>query len=112
MKTLVFFMEKIMTEEMLNWIRGLIRDNKVHEFYASPVWRRLQVQILKENHYECERCKRKGLVVKATTVHHKKYLRIHPELALDQDNLEPICEHCHYDEHHRKKPGFTNEERW
>lgn len=112
MKTLVFFMEKIMTEEMLNWIRGLIRDNKVHEFYTSPVWRRLQVQILKENHYECGRCKRKGLVVKATTVHHKKYLRIHPELALDPDNLEPICERCHYDEHHRKKPGFTNEERW
>lgn len=112
MKALVFFMEKIMTEEMLNWIRGLIRDNKVHEFYTSPAWRKLQAQILKENHYECERCKRKGLVVKATTVHHKKYLRLHPELALDPDNLEPICERCHYDEHHRKKPGFTNEERW
>ena len=38
-------MEKIMTEEMLNWIRGLIRDNKVHEFYTSPVWRRLQAQM-------------------------------------------------------------------
>ena len=50
--------------------------------------------------------------MKATTVHHKKYLRLHPELALDPDNLEPICERCHYDEHHRKKPGFTNEERW
>ena len=48
--------------------------------------------------------------MKATTVHHKKYLRLHPELALDPDNLEPICERCHYDEHHRKKPGFTNED--
>lgn len=55
---------------------------------------------------------RKGLVVKATTVHHRKYLRQYPELALDPDNLEPICERCHYDEHHRKKPGFTNQERW
>lgn len=48
----------------------------------------------------------------ASTVHHRKYLRMHPELALDEDNLEPICEKCHYEEHHKKPQGFVNEERW
>lgn len=100
-----------MTEETLKWIEKLINENKLHEFYTSSMWRRKQEKILKENHWECSRCKKKGIVVKANTVHHKKYLRIHPEMALDDDNLEPICERCHYDEHHRKN-GFVNEERW
>lgn len=101
-----------MTEEILEWIQQLIRDNNVHEFYTSSVWRRKQAQVLKEKHYECQRCKKKGLAIKARTVHHKKYLKKYPELALDDDNLEPICDQCHYDEHHRKDLGFMNEERW
>lgn len=101
-----------MEETTLEWIRKLIRENNLHEFYTSPVWRRTQARILKENHYECSRCKAKGLVVRARTVHHRKYLRDHPELALEDENLEPICERCHYDEHHRKKQNFMNEERW
>lgn len=100
-----------MEKEMLDWITQLIRENNVHKFYASPVWRKKQAQILRENHYECERCKRKGLVVRARTVHHKKYLRENPELALEDENLEPICERCHYEEHHKKR-RFINEERW
>ena len=101
-----------MTEELLLWIKQLIRDNDLHKFYTSPIWRKTQASILKENHNECCRCKAKGLVIQARTVHHKKYLRTHPELALDRDNLEPVCERCHYDEHHRKKTSFANEERW
>lgn len=101
-----------MEKEILEWIKKLIKENNTHEFYASPIWRRMQAQILKENHYECNRCKKKGLVVKARIVHHKQYLRKHPELALKKENLEALCDKCHYDEHHRKKPGFMNEERW
>ena len=101
-----------MNEQILKWIRQLIKDNNLHEFYTSSLWRRKQVDILKRDHHEGSRCRAKGLVVTANTVHHKKYLRRHPELALDDDNLESICERCHYDEHHRKKQGFMNEERW
>ncbi|MDO4553696.1 MAG: HNH endonuclease signature motif containing protein [Lachnospiraceae bacterium] len=100
-----------MDENTLNWIRQLIRENNLHEFYTSSVWRKTQSQILKEHHYECQRCKEKGLLIRARTVHHKKYLRDYPELALTEENLEPICEKCHYDEHHRKQ-GFMNEEKW
>lgn len=101
-----------MSDDLLQWIQKLIIDNNLHEFYTSSIWRNTQARILKENHYECQRCKNRGLVIKARTVHHKKYLRDYPELALDDNNLEAICENCHYDEHHRKKLGFTNEERW
>lgn len=106
------FCVKDMNEQLLQWIRQLIRNNNLHEFYTSPLWRRKQAEILKRDHHECSRCKVKGLVVHANTVHHKKYLRRYPELAFDDDNLESICERCHYDEHHRKKQGFMNEERW
>lgn len=40
-----------MEKEMLDWITQLIRENDVHRFYASPVWRKKQAQILRENHY-------------------------------------------------------------
>lgn len=105
-------MEKNMDDITLQWIRQLIKDNNLHEFYVSKIWRRKKASVLKESHNECQRCKAKGMVVKARTVHHKQYLREHPELALEDGNLEAICESCHYDEHHRKKPGFMNEERW
>lgn len=101
-----------MEQEIFEWIRQLIRDNDMHVFYTSSLWRKKQHQILKQQHYECQRCKGKGRVTKAVTVHHKKYLRKNPHLALEDSNLEAICNKCHYDEHHRKKHGFTNEERW
>lgn len=101
-----------MNIEFLKWLRQLIREDNLHEFYTSSIWRRTQARILRESHWECSRCKAKGFVVRANTVHHKKYVRDYPELALDDDNLEPICEKCHYDEHHRRKPAFINDERW
>ena len=57
----------------------------------------------------------------ATVVHHKRYLRDRPDLALNLDNLESLCNECHYREHHpdyakyidkngtRKTDGATTE---
>lgn len=94
------------------WIKELIVNNRVHEFYNSPLWKRKKKEILKGQHYECQRCKARGKYTPARTVHHKKYLRRRPDLALEDDNLEAICDSCHYDEHHKEKSGFINEERW
>lgn len=101
-----------MEQNILEWIKQLIRDNDTHSFYTSSVWRKKQKEILKKQHFECQRCKKKGFVVRAVTVHHKEYLRKHPELALEDENLEAVCDKCHYDEHHRRKQRFINEERW
>lgn len=99
-------------DEITKWIYELIKDDKVHDFYNSPIWKRKQRQILRDQKGECQRCRKRGVYKKARTVHHKMYLRDNPDLALDDKNLEAICEECHYDEHHRKKQGFMNEERW
>lgn len=98
--------------EIDTWIRGLILEGRTHGFYTSPIWMKTRRAALKRAHGECQRCKARGKVVKADTVHHIRYLRDRPDLALDDDNLEALCAQCHYDEHHRKKPGFTNAERW
>lgn len=95
-----------------SWIRELIAENRIHEFYNSPDWKRKKKAILKDQHYECQRCKAKGQYKRARTVHHRKYLRMRPDLALDDDNLEAVCDECHYDEHHRRRQGFVNPERW
>lgn len=99
-------------DSITQWIMQLITDDNIHAFYISSAWKKKKRQILKDQNHECQRCKAKGIYKKARTVHHKKYLRDRPDLALDDGNLEAICEECHYDEHHRKIPGFTNVERW
>lgn len=70
-----------MNTELTLWIQRLILADNLHEFYTSPVWRRVRAKVLRDNHYECERCKKKGLVMPASTVHHRKYLRMHPETS-------------------------------
>lgn len=104
-----------MNEDALEkWIKDLIAQDKLHTFYISSIWKSTKREVLKEQNHECQRCKLiKKIYTKATTVHHKKYVRKYPRLALTKSNLEAICEQCHYDEHHRgPKKGFINEEKW
>ena len=79
----------------------------------NKVWRTLRSEVLKEQHNECQICKGNGLVEIAVTVHHVKYVRYFPQLALDKDNLMCVCKECHYKIHHHlivKKQ--LNVERW
>lgn len=103
-------------EQVEKWIQSLIKQNKIHSFYISSLWMKTKNEVLKEQHYECQRCRNnKKIYRRAATVHHKKYVRQYPRLALTKSNLEAICEPCHYEEHHKnkkKKTGFYNEERW
>src|SRR6185312_13084596 len=85
------------------------------KFYNSHTWRKLSAQIKKRDNYECQECKRNGKVTIdmneysekakrkkiALVVHHIKELEHHPELALDEDNLETVCVDCHNKEHNR-----------
>lgn len=105
----LFCMEK-MTEEKLRWLRKLIRENNLHSFYASGEWQALAAQARDEQHNECQRCKANGYYSPCEIVHHIKYVRKYPELALSIENLECLCRNCHENEH--KKQTFMNEERW
>lgn len=107
------------------WIRQLIKENKLWKFYKTPQWLDLRRQILEENHNECEWCRAAGRISRATDVHHIQFVKRHPELALsrtytfrgrEHKNLVALCHECHDKAHERmayKKPEKQfNEERW
>ena len=97
--------------ELTAWIPSLIASDNLHAFYISKAWLHLRAEVLKEQHYECQLCKAKGLYVPATTVHHIKTVRQAPWLALTKSNLIAVCDECHYNIHHKQKPKW-NDERW
>ncbi|MEK5058635.1 alpha/beta hydrolase [Paenibacillus sp. FSL H7-0326] len=99
------------------------------KFYTSKDWKHIRLEVLKRDNYECQECKRKGLVTIDTNeysesakrkkiqlvVHHLKELEHHPDLALDIDNLETVCVDCHNKEHGRDfgvKENKWEDERW
>ena len=115
------------TEDQLEaWIKQLIKENKLYKFYKWHEWRELSAQVMKENNYECQFCKKKGIHTRARSVHHVQWVRKHPRLAMSRtyiyngvvyQNLIPLCEACHNEQHPDKritseKKHFTNEERW
>lgn len=114
--------------ELSGWIKELIAKDELHRFYQCRAWRRLAAAIMKENNYECQYCKQKGIHTAARSVHHVRYVRDYPRLALSKtyesegktyNNLIPLCEDCHNKVHGKgtvtdtgKKKRFMNEERW
>ncbi|HCO73445.1 MAG TPA: HNH endonuclease [Clostridium sp.] len=79
----------------------------------STPWKHKRLEILYQQNNECQVCKANGLYSKADTVHHIKYLRKHPELALTDSNLMALCDNCHFEIHHKNKPKLQlNEEKW
>lgn len=117
-----------MTEDELEkYINNLIKQDKLYKFYKLKEWRKLSEAVMKENNYECQKCKAKGIHTAARSVHHVQWVSKHPRLALSRTymfkgkeykNLIPLCEACHNAEHSKgvnakkKKQGFTNVERW
>ena len=72
-------------------------------FYNSKLWRDTQ-KIYKQSKFGvCERC---GQPHERMIVHHKEYLTpeniTDPNITLNFDNLELVCEPCHNKEHFRK----------
>lgn len=104
-----------------------IRSN-VKAFYESKEWRRLRKEILKQDKYECQCCKERGIYTKANTVHHVNHIKNNPELALEKNyfdengnkkrNLISVCHDCHETVCHperlrwREKTKKLNEEWW
>ncbi len=98
--------------DLIKWINTLVEKNNMKTFYNSTLWKHKRLEVLKEQHCECQHCKKKGIFVPADTVHHVKFLRKHPSLALSNDNLLALCNECHYEIHHNKPKTLINTERW
>ena len=113
--------------DLINWINKLIEDNELWKFYKSKEFRHLKEEIMEFDHFECQECKKKGIITKAKTVHHVQFVRKHPELALSRyytykgkqyRNLVSVCPSCHNKLHPEKLHGKfkkkeqLNKERW
>lgn len=76
------------------------------EFYRSAAWKRARQTVIKRANGLCERCRAAGLYRHGVIVHHKEYItpeNIHnPNVTLDTDNMEYLCEDCHNKEHKAK----------
>ena len=107
-----YLLKLIMTNKKVTvaWLRELIRKGDTSAFYNTNEWGQLRERKRKLEHNECERCREKGIHKRGVNVHHKKYLRRYPELALNINNLECLCDECHYEEHHKIEP--LTPERW
>lgn len=117
--------------ELEKWIKQLIEEDKLCKFYKSKYWYGnkdmlgLKNEVLKEQHNECQECKKVGIIKRADTVHHVQFVRKHPKLALSKyytykdkqyRNLIAVCYQCHNKLHpeklkHEKKKQL-NDERW
>ena len=113
-------------------------DEEAYKYYNCKRWRKKRQEILKRDHWECQRCLariRKAAetgeilqpgyrrVRRAVCVHHILEVKDYPELAYDDDNLVSLCHRCHDEVHgrsvedfklyrySRKKPLLT-EEKW
>jgi len=97
----------------------MTREDKL-KFYHSPEWKKMSPYILRRDHYECQECRKKtGKIRTATLVHHIIPYEDRPDLGLDEDNLEAVCDRCHNFIHGRvgaqlnqKKKKPVTEEKW
>jgi 5-methylcytosine-specific restriction endonuclease McrA len=83
------------------------------KFYNSSAWRDCRQAYFAKRFGLCERCGSAGKIV-----HHIKYLNEgnidDPNITLNFENLELLCQDCHNDEHMKRLPiarglGFDDE---
>lgn len=89
------------------WASGLffVGDNMAKEwaawFYNSKAWEDCRLAFMRSKFFICERC---GGA--ATIAHHKTYLTPaninNPDITLNWENLEALCQDCHNKEHQSK----------
>lgn len=103
----------MLVKDLVIWINKLIQSDNIKAFYNCALWKKLRLEILREQNHECQMCKANGIYEGAVTVHHIKHVKDNPELALTKENLMALCKECHYQIHHTiiwKKQ--LNEEKW
>jgi 5-methylcytosine-specific restriction enzyme A len=71
------------------------------KFYASKAWKLCRESYIAKVHGLCERCEGVGKIL-----HHTEYLTpeniTDPNVSLNHDKLEYLCQDCHNREHHEK----------
>lgn len=94
------FLDRIRSSGLPVFLRGeRVVKPWAARFYRSKAWRKCRDAYFAYRHGLCERCGAGGKIV-----HHKTYLSPEniddPDVALNWDNLELVCQTCHNQEHH------------
>lgn len=112
-------------------------DKEINAFYHSAIWKATRLQILNEQNWECQQCRREGRLTllcrkdelskrngskkfSRANVHHIKEVKQYPHLRLSRyytdtngsvkRNLEAICDKCHNNEHKRFEDSKEKEQ--
>lgn len=82
-------------------------------FYKGKAWIKCKNSYIKSVHGLCERCLKDGKIVTGWIVHHKVVLTPDnigdPDITLNHNNLEYLCQDCHNKEHHGSKDDVVRE---
>lgn len=76
--------------------------------YKGWRWKHLRQSILRRDRYQCRECRRYGLAVNATVVHHAYPAEDFPEFAWCSWNLLSLCSACHNAMHDRETGALTD----
>lgn len=72
-------------------------------FYKSKQWQNIRENVMAADHYLCQDCLAKGLIVPAEEVHHIIPLTpeniMDPSITLNTENLISLCRECHKARH-------------
>jgi 5-methylcytosine-specific restriction protein A len=80
------------------------QDKRADPFYTSTAWRKLRNQYIATQPI-CEHCKQAGNYKAAKVVDHIAPRKQRPELELDWDNLQSLCQRCHQQKTAKEKSG-------
>lgn len=79
------------------------------EWLRTPQWRRLRLKVLAERGHRCEACGATPFHGAKLNVDHIKPRRYFPHLALEQDNLQVLCEACNHGKGSWNETDFRRE---
>jgi hypothetical protein len=71
-------------------------DPSSPEFLASSAWRRLRFFVLTKRGNRCECCGASPATGAVMNVDHVKPRKTHPHLALEESNLQVLCDACNH----------------
>ena len=71
-------------------------DVKSDAFLSTYAWRRLRMRVLKRDGAKCACCGATPATGAVMNVDHIKPRRLFPDLALDENNLQVLCDACNH----------------
>jgi 5-methylcytosine-specific restriction endonuclease McrA len=75
---------------------------KSDPYYQSKKHKAWRAKVLRRDNYQCQECKRYGILREGTIAHHVKPREDYPELQYDVANGRTLCAKHHNIEHPEK----------